>query len=129
MPNNNNWLEIISHLNLSGLSLELARNTGFDKFENNLLTISVEHSFISLVTERAKQRFKLALSKLLGIDIKLDFKIKSNKEHNTFAKLEQSHKNKQQQNAQQKIKNDPHVKQLVSVFDATITEITSTSEE
>lgn len=109
--------------------MELARNTAFDKFENNLLTLTVEQSFISLVTARAKQRFNLALSKLLGSDIKLDFKIKSNKEHHTFAKLEQSNKKQQQQDAQQKIKNDPHVKQLVSVFGATITEITSTSEE
>ena len=114
-----NWREMLPKLELSGMAYALASNCVLDKIEGNKVTLSLSANHAPMLNPKLKERIAESLSRLLNQAVHLEINITSI-ELATPSK-QQQHENAQQLvAAKQNILQDPKVKQLLDMYDATV---------
>ena len=114
-----NWRDIIQKLNLSGMALALASNCTLEKITENkvALALSVHHQ--PMLNPKLKDRITEALSQYLKQPISLEINI-TTETLATPVKQEQHEQQTLLAKAKQNILDDPKIKQLIDMYDATL---------
>jgi len=115
-----NWDEIVRSLNLTGLTLELARNCGLSTISDTKIVLELAKVNQGLCTTKAKNNLQQTLSKWRGFE---DLRLKINVTQNdliTPAVKKQRHEQKLQVDAEKSVVNDPHVQELIKTFGARV---------
>ncbi len=114
------WGDIVNELNLSGLTLELARNCVVTSYTDNEVVLKLSEAHMNLCTEKAKDKLSKAVSDWCGF-AKTRLSIETSKaDLLSPAQKTKDKAEKLQANAEQSINSDPHVAELVRAFDAMI---------
>lgn len=113
------WNSILPGLGLSGMALALASNCTLDSVAANKVKLLVAASHQPMLNAKLKDRIAEALGKHFGQEIQLDIAA-SNAELATPAKQQQAHQSKRLEAATQSMLQDPKVKQLIEMYDATV---------
>jgi DNA polymerase-3 subunit gamma/tau len=110
---------MLPKLELSGMAYALASNCVLDKIEGNKVTLSLAANHQPMLNPKLKERLTESLSRVLNQTVQLEINI-STAELATPSK-QQQHENAQQLDAaKQNIMQDPKVKQLLDMYDATV---------
>jgi DNA polymerase-3 subunit gamma/tau len=117
------WGEILAKLNLSGLSHALASNCELEKITANKIHLTLAENHRPMFNKKLMERIEHALNNYFNKPMKLDINIVSSDIH-TVAKEQQEIQEKNQNVAEEAIKNDPNVQKIIGLFDATL-DITS----
>ena len=117
--NENNWPDILSQLNLSGMTLALANNCSLDKIDDTAIHFLLDAKHSALHNPRNDERLSQALQQYLNKPIKLMIRIGT---PNSSTPAEQQHREKlvKHEAAKTTIENDPGVQSLLKTFDAKI---------
>ena len=118
--NDFDWVSLVEQLNLRGLEKQLIEHLEFNNFSNKVISLNLSKSMSCLLTTSRKQDLESKISNLLKYKIKLDVNTSSESVSNSIAAKNTVNFQKKQQSAIENIKQDPHVKELVNVFDAKI---------
>ena len=113
------WPNLVSKLNLSGMTLALARHCALIKMQDDIVELSLDATQKPLHTKIQEKRLLDALNQHLGKSFNLSIQV-ANNIVNTPAKLEQQLQIEQQQQAMQIIEKDANVQKLMQTFNATI---------
>jgi DNA polymerase-3 subunit gamma/tau len=113
------WRDLLPKLELSGMAYALASNCMLDKIDGNKVVLSLSATHQPMLNPKLKERLVESLSRVLKQTIQLEVNI-------TSAELVTPSKQQQQENAQQlnsakqTMLQDPKVKQLLDMYDATV---------
>ena len=126
--NASNWLSVIGSLKLAAFSRQLADNSAFIKFEDNILALAIAPELAHLSSDKTQDRLAAALGKYLGQTIKLVFQQEAQQDAMmatpTLA-AERAHQTQlSHQNAVDSIHNDPAVDELKQAFNGRVIETT-----
>lgn len=113
------WREMIPKLGLTGMTLALASNCALEKIEGNKVTLTIGANHFAMANASSKDRLAEALSRLLNQTVTLEIN-KSETEILTPSKQQQQEQNSHLASAKTTIMNDPKVKQLIEMYDATV---------
>lgn len=114
-----NWSEILSKLQLTGLANALASNCTLIQFSNNKLELALAPQHEPMLNKKLLDRIEESLTKHFNRPIKLEIKI-IEEDFQTPAKQKTQEKAEKQIAAQVSIQNDTHVKKMLEMFDATL---------
>ncbi|CAN5447196.1 hypothetical protein BH10PSE19_BH10PSE19_19160 [soil metagenome] len=113
------WFNLVTKLNLSGMTLALARNCTLSKMQDSTIELLLDAKQKPLHTKLQEKLLLEALNQHLGKSFNLNIQL-SNTAVMTPAKLEQQLQVQQQQQAMQLIEKDDNVQKLIKTFNATI---------
>lgn len=113
------WRQILPKLELSGMAYALASNCVLHKLEGNRveLTLSAKHQ--PMLNQKLKERIAESLSRHLQQAVQLDITI-TTEEIETPVKQQQQENEQHLSNTKKSMLNDPKVKQLLEMYDATL---------
>lgn len=115
----NNWAEILSKLELTGLTQVLAANCTLIQLTNDKIELALSKKHETMLNKKLADRIEQELTKYFGNTMKLEIKI-TTEDIQTPAKEQQQLQETKQASALDAIKNDSHVKKIMDVFDATL---------
>lgn len=115
----NNWSEILSKLELTGLAQVLASNCTLKNMSADKIELALVKSHESMYNKKLSDRIEQALSTYFNKTMKLEIKITTS-EMQTPAKQQQEHQVARQANAMDVIKNDENVQKMMDMFGATL---------
>lgn len=115
----NNWANILSHLNLSGMTLALANNCSLEKIEDNAIHLILDPKHAALHNPRNDERLSHALQQYFNKELKLIMRIATPISATPAQQQHSAHLAKQEA-AKTTIENDPGVQSLLKTFDARI---------
>lgn len=113
------WRDIVPKLELAGMALALASNCVLESMTGNKIELLLSENHKPMLNLKLKERIAEALSRLLKQEIQLEIKV-------TSAPLVTPHKQQQQEQSEQlasakeALLQDPKVKQLIEMYDATV---------
>lgn len=113
------WREILPKLGLSGLAYALASNCMLTKLEENKVELALAVNHQPMLNPKLKERLEEALSRQLGRTIQLDITI-TTETISTPVKQHQAEQNQRLADAKQTVMQDPKIKKLVEMYDATV---------
>ncbi|HTM63513.1 MAG TPA: DNA polymerase III subunit gamma/tau [Gammaproteobacteria bacterium] len=113
------WNNILPALGLSGMAYALASNCAMDSMADNKIKLFLTASHEPMLNAKLKDRIAEALGKHFGCEIQLDIAV-SAADLATPAKQQQVQQSKKLDAATQSILQDPKVKQLIDMYDATV---------
>lgn len=113
------WNSMLPTLGLTGMAYALASNCTLDSVTDNKIKLLLTASHQPMLNAKLKERLTEALSKHFGREMQLDIEA-STAELATPVKQQQAHQTKRLETATQKILQDPKVKQLIDMYDATV---------
>lgn len=113
------WNNILPTLGLTGMAYALASNCTLDSVTDNKIKLLLTASHQPMLNAKLKERLTEALSKHFGREMQLDIEA-STAELATPVKQQQANQTKRLETATQKILQDPKVKQLIDMYDATV---------
>lgn len=113
------WRDILPKLELSGMAYALAANCTLVKISEAKVVLALSVSHQPMLSPKLKERITEALGRHLKRSIQLEVNITS-AELVTPVKQEQSEHELKLTNARQTIMQDPQVKKLLEVYDATV---------
>lgn len=116
---NDNWLNIIPQLKLTGASQMLVKYCTMRRIRKDKLEIAVAEQQKLMANERNKDKINSALRELFGNDLEIDWVLNTGESQTPQQHEEQSKAEKQAQ-AEQNIEQDAQVQQILQTFDATI---------
>ena len=117
-----NWREILPKLELSGMSYALASNCNLAHFADNKMVLHLSKTHEPMLSQKLKERIIDALNRYFNQSVQLEILITTD-ELITPQKIEQHEKTAKLEEAKQTVMQDPRVKQLIEMYDATIDEI------
>lgn len=103
------WLEIAEALNLKGMVRERARNLQLQSASNQPWQFVIDHSLRHLATRDSVDRLQIAVSELIGNEIRLQVSDSVDGALHTAAAIEQSRRRTQLTEAERSIGEDPTV--------------------
>ena len=118
-PTENNWTTIVSHLNLSGMTLALANNCSLEKIDDNSVHLLLDPRHSALHNPRNDERLTEALQQYFNKPMKLILRL-GTPNSTTPAQQQHSAQLAKQEAAKTAIENDPGVQSLLKTFDAKI---------
>lgn len=113
------WRDILPKLGLSGMAYALAANCTLEKMTESKVELALSANHAPMLHQKLVERMEDALSRYLNKSIKLEI-------HQTSAALFTPNKQQQQEaeqryaNAKETILQDPQVKKLIEMYDATV---------
>ena len=113
------WRELLPKLELTGMAYALASNCVLSKMDGNKVTLSLSATHKPMLNQKLKERIVEALGRHFNQAIQLEILIIS-AELITPSKQQQHENAEQLANAKQRILDDPKVKQLIDMYDATV---------
>lgn len=113
------WEEIVTQLNIAGLTQQLALNCAIKNQNNNALQLELAQSQQHLLSDSRLISLQTALHKILGEQVKVSIDLVSST-RSTPAELQAQHAAEKQQNAVDEIYSDQTVKTLINTFDAKV---------
>jgi DNA polymerase III subunit gamma/tau len=119
VPGQDNWLEILNNLKVSGTTQALVRHCSIGAISDNQIELLLEPSQAPMLNKKHEERLSQALSESLQKQVKILINIGKKKMETLASKAEHVSKTKQAA-AENVINQDPQVKTLLEVFDATI---------
>ena len=114
-----NWADMLSGLELTGLAFALASNCTMEKITDDTITLALAAQHEPLFNKKLAERIEQALSRYLNKPIKLQINITS-AVLQTPAKAQQQAQDTRQALATEAIQKDQHVQKIVDLFNATI---------
>lgn len=114
-----NWASIAEGLSMTGVVRELAMNVSPDQIDDERISFCLDASHEGLLTDERRQALEKAVSDHLGKPIEVRIQV-GDTAHETPAQRGQRLSNERQQIARDSIAKDPHVREIVERFDATI---------
>jgi DNA polymerase-3 subunit gamma/tau len=116
----NDWLGMVKQLNLVGPVSQLAAHCTLKDRQPGKLQLVLDAEGEPFKRPNLEEKLRLALSTLLGEDIKLEFVEVTRAVIDTPARRQQGAAADRQQAAVQAINDDPNVKQMVDMFGAVV---------
>jgi DNA polymerase III subunit gamma/tau len=113
------WEDVLPQLSLSGAALALAQHCAVKNCQDNHLTLAIKTQQKPLLQDKYSKRINEALNNYYGQNIILKIEISDNELSTPAAIAEQKAASKQQA-AEEHIKNDAQVQQLMQAFDAKV---------
>lgn len=113
------WRDMLPHLGLSGMTYALAANCTLEKMTEQKIILALSISHQPMLNPKLKDRIEEALSRHLKRAIQLEINITTT-EIITPQKQEKSEYEVKLGQAKQTILQDPQVKKLLEVYDATV---------
>lgn len=113
------WTQIVLSLDLTGPSLQIAKNSNFEKLGARQFKLSFEKKFAMLVSEQAKHKLHTALNAYFGTELDLLFEQGELKQP-TPEHLCQALDMEKSKYAEQTILEDETVRILLDEFDASV---------
>lgn len=116
----NQWKDILPKLELTGMAYALASNCILEEMDGSKIKLALTASHQPMLNPKLKERIAEALQRVLKQPVQLDITL------STAADLPTPHKQSLQQQAQQLSKakqtalENPRIKQLVAMYDATV---------
>lgn len=113
------WRELLQKLGLSGMAYALASNCTLMKNENNKLQLALSSNHQPMLNQKLQNRIEEALSNHFKHAMKLDITITAD---NLFTPVKQLQQEEAQHlaNATETIMQDPQIKKLIEIYDATV---------
>lgn len=117
-----NWADVITRLNLSGLTKVIAEHCTVASWKSDAITLTLHESQKPLLSAKHIERIQAALQEYLGNQVKLTI---NSGTHNAESPAEQGQRLQQVAStaAEQAIRADLHIKQLEQTFSAKIADI------
>jgi DNA polymerase III subunit gamma/tau len=113
------WREMLPKLELSGMAYALASNCTLQSLNGNKVTLALAANHQPMLNPKLKERLVEALSRHLGQTIQLDITTTAD-ELITPVKLQQHEHEERLASAKQSMIQDPKVKKLIEMYDATV---------
>jgi DNA polymerase-3 subunit gamma/tau len=113
------WRDMIPKLGLSGMTHALASNCTLEKIDGNKVTLVIAQNHAAMINTSSKERLTEALSRFMNQTVTVDFNITTS-ELVTPIKQQQVEHTNQLAIAKSTMLNDPKVKQLLEMYDATL---------
>lgn len=117
--NTEDWIQIVEALPITGMPKQLAANCVLTEKKGTVYHLQLIPSLQQIATKGVMERLQKALSSLLNEEIKIHIDFKEPAEESPAARQERKQAEKQQA-AEQSIKADPTVNELIDVFDAKV---------
>jgi DNA polymerase-3 subunit gamma/tau len=115
------WEQIVGSLHLGGAARQLAESCHLAARKGSAFTLEVPRASEYLLTDQQRQALVEALKAELGADLTVKF-VMVDSTQATIADQKSASSRQGMQAAQDSIHNDPNVKQIVEVFNATVEE-------
>lgn len=121
-PTSNNWTDVITRLNLTGLSKVIAEHCTVANWQTDAITLTLHESQKPLLSAKHIERIQAALQEYLRSNVKLTI---NSGTHNAESPAEQGQRLQQAASsaAEQAIRADLHIQQLEQTFSAKIADI------
>lgn len=119
VPTLSEWRDILPKLELSGMAYALASNCVLEKITDNKVTLALAPNHQPMLNAKLKERLAEALGRYLQQPVQLDIHITAT-ELLTPSKQQQHEHDQRLASAKQTIMQDPNVKQLIDMYDATV---------
>jgi len=116
-----NVCDIVSKLNISGLTKELAENSVFEEIGDNKIKLIIDENQKILVTKRNIENLQEAFSKYFVKEMKIKVELENFQKNSNL--IQHTIKWQQQQKLQNFVDNDQGLQQLIANFDGKIEEI------
>lgn len=113
------WREMLPKLELSGMAYALASNCVLEKINDHKIELALAPSHQPMLNAKLKERIAEALSRHLQKTIQLDITIASTDLMTPVKQQQQEHSDRLV-NATQTTMQDPHIKQLIEMYDASV---------
>lgn len=113
------WRDLLPKLELSGMAYALAANCTLDSITENKIDLALSASHAPMLNTKLKERLTEAINRHLKRPMQLEIRITAD-ELATPAKQQQQEQTARVATAMQTLKQDPHVKKLIEMYDATI---------
>jgi DNA polymerase-3 subunit gamma/tau len=114
-----NWAEVVSQLNLTGINQQLANNTVKESFADDRLQLLLDETFANLHSREREAALKSALAAYYGREISLNLRI-GRPQAETPAAERQRQSDEKQQAAVDAIASDPNIAAIEEQFDARV---------
>lgn len=122
-PTAANWGIWVNNLDLTGMYLQILKNTEFVQYLDGLLELNIDPRFNALVNDKRVQEIESKLEHSFKADGKIHkIKLKINKTDKnqsaiaTPANVEQADKQKKHENLVANMQDNPHVKEIIKTF-------------
>ncbi len=119
-----NWADIASSLELDGMARQMMINSRFVSVDETELILSCQNLLPQALTSERQQQIDNGVSAALGFTVKVCIEAVANSEGEGESAMEVNlrEKSERQQQAEESIKDDSLVKDMIAKFDATIRE-------
>jgi|SaaInlStandDraft_7_1057024.scaffolds.fasta_scaffold07216_3 DNA polymerase III subunit gamma/tau len=117
------WAQIITKINVTGMTLALLKNTAFHSFNDSLIKLELSKNQSALFNDSHKKRIEAALTNYFQQTIKLEVSIIDSAQ-NTPIKQEIKVKEDKKQQAKSDMLNDANVQTIMTKFDAKLNDVT-----
>lgn len=131
VTNTENWAEVITKLNLSGLTKVIAENCVVSEWQEEFITLALDETQKPLLNAKHIEKIQLALQAYLHKNVKLNIYVgasNSRSQQETPAVQSQRLQQAAAVAAEQAIKQDIHVQKLTEVFAAKVVDINSSEQ-
>lgn len=113
------WRDLLPKLGLSGMAYALAANCTLESINNNKVALALSINHQPMLNPKLKERIAESLGRHLNQSIQLEINVTS-AELSTPLKQAQSERDQQLTEAKQTILQNPQVKTLLEMYDATV---------
>jgi DNA polymerase-3 subunit gamma/tau len=113
------WISILSHLDLKGMTYTLASHCALEQVANDTIRLSLSKKHEAFLNTDASKRIEEALCRYLNKPITLHISITAG-ELDTVAKQHETTQIERQANAVTAIQGDDHVQKIMDIFGATL---------
>lgn len=114
-----NWHQVVSSIATTGILNQLVAHSAFVSIENSNLNLAVAPSHSAMLTSGREQQLQEKLSSYFNVPLKLKIE-KAKTETETPAARTGRHQEERQQAAENSIKNDDNVKNIMDAFNGSI---------
>jgi DNA polymerase-3 subunit gamma/tau len=120
---NMDWNTLLAQLNLSGMALQLAKNSVLAEFADNRLVLSLPPQHKHLQGNKiAQEKLQAALAEYFAKPMRMEVVLGASSEVATPAAVEQQDKQNRQQQAEEAIRNDAFVREAQAMLGAQVIE-------
>ncbi len=113
------WRDMLPKLELTGMAYALAANCTLEKIDGNKVELAIAPNHQAMLNAKLKERLTEALSRYLNQPVHLEIN-PATTELITPIKQQQAEQKQHLAGATQNIMQDPKVKQLIEMYDATV---------
>lgn len=113
------WRQLLPKLELSGMAYALASNCSLAKWSGNQMELELASCHQPMLNQKLKNRIVEALTRYLKKPIQLEIKMTST-DISTPIKQQQDERKKRLAETTQAIKQNPQIKNLIEMYDATV---------
>lgn len=121
-PNQEEWRHILPKLELTGMAYALASNCILESIRENQIKLALSINHQPMFSQKLKERIAEALSRYYKQTIHLEIGI-TTAELSTPIKQQQHEEKQQLKKASHALMQDPQVKKLIEMYDATVEDI------